>query len=96
MTGPNEVRIPPRNPGVSLGDLKFLVRVAEDPAKTLPFAQEVEARAYAREHGGVIEPLPVPDGVWDWDTGRPRVGQDRPVIAGKAGSEATDQEVCSG
>ncbi|RIT36798.1 hypothetical protein D2E76_16220 [Mycobacteroides abscessus] len=57
-----------------MGDLKFLVRVSADPAKTLPFtgAQEAEARAYAKEHGGVIEELPLTDGVWDWDAGTPR------------------------
>lgn len=72
MTGPNEVRVPPRNPGVRLADIFVLVRVPGDPAATTGFtaAQADEVERYAHEHGGIVTPLPVADPVWDWDTGR--------------------------
>lgn len=61
-------------------DLTILVRVPDDPAKTWCFttAQEVEAHQYAAEHGGTCEPLPVEDGVWDWDAGRMRSNSHNP------------------
>lgn len=80
MTGPNEVRVPPRNPGVRLEDITLLVRVPDNPAATTGFTddQADEAARYAAEHDGIPTPLPVPDPVWDWNTGQ-WIRSDNPV-----------------
>lgn len=72
MTEPNVSRVKPRNPGVRLEDLVWLVRVPHAPAQTMAFtaAEEELARQHADQHGGILVPLPVPDPVWDWDAGR--------------------------
>lgn len=78
MTQPNTSRLKPRNPGVRLEDLVWLVRVPHAPPRTMAFTADEEdlARQHADQHGGILVPLPLPDPVWDWDAGRRR-GVDR-------------------
>lgn len=68
MTEPNVSRVKPRNPGVRLEDLVWLVRVPHAPALTMAFTagEEELARQHAGQHGGILVLLPVPDPVWDW------------------------------
>lgn len=78
MSELNVSRVKPRNPGVRLEDLVWLVRVPHAPAHTMAFTADEEglARQHADQYGGILVPLPVPDPGWDWDTGR-QCGQDR-------------------
>ena len=78
MSELNVSRVKPRKPGVRLEDLVWLVRVPHAPAHTMAFTADEEglARQHADQYGGILVPLPVPDPVWDWDTGR-QCGQDR-------------------
>lgn len=78
MSELNVSRVKPRNPGVRLEDLVWLVRVPHAPAHTMAFTADEEglARQHADQYGGILVPLPVPDPVWDRDNGR-QCGQDR-------------------
>lgn len=75
MSEPNNsdmrVRVAPKRRNFSLQDLTILVRVPHKPTATAVFTAEEqqEAEQYAAEHGGIYTPLPVPDAVWDWETG---------------------------
>ncbi|WP_084356938.1 hypothetical protein [Mycolicibacterium wolinskyi] len=74
------VRVAPKDLNVGLESLTILVRVPHNPTATAAFttAQKAEAERYAAEQGGICTPLPVPDPVWDWETGtRKESGQER-------------------
>ncbi|MBN7567104.1 hypothetical protein ACM0AZ_25070 [Mycobacteroides abscessus subsp. massiliense] len=92
MTGPNEVRVAARNPGVRLADITLLVRVPDNPAATMGFTddQADDAALYAAEHDGILTPLPVHDAVWDWNSGQwiganSQVGQTEALRDAKSG-----------
>jgi hypothetical protein len=69
---PGTIHVPPRQPLRPLKAPTILVRVRGklDAARVFADAEVDEARQYAAEQGGTCEPLPVSDGVWDWETGR--------------------------
>ncbi|SKO14850.1 hypothetical protein [Mycobacteroides abscessus] len=63
-------RIPPRDPGTKIKDLTILVQVPHNRDQTRAFTDEQAdaAAEHAAKYGGSIEPLPVPNPAWDWET----------------------------
>lgn len=57
--GPNTVRMPPREPLVSLASLAWLVRIPGNVAALRAFteAEVDEARRYADDRQGICDPL---------------------------------------
>lgn len=62
----------PRSAPVLAKDLSIIVRVHGRPEliKAFQAADAVAAAEHAAKYGGMCEPLPVSDPVWDWAAGR--------------------------
>lgn len=63
----------PKRRGVTLADITSMVRLPGRPATFVTYTADEEdaAREQAESEGAEYIALPVPDPVWDWETGRP-------------------------